>query len=122
MDADIKRLIDHWSAILAHSSGPLTPLETNNLRDVLRRSRVEIERLEVYESEARIHRREIERLESLTALQVRELAEFRVLLEECRTQCREQRSAKNQARADLLKVTDRLNAYTDRMITAGLMS
>jgi septal ring factor EnvC (AmiA/AmiB activator) len=37
-------------------------------------------------------------------------------------QVRQQRSAKNQARADLIKVSERLNAYTDRMITAGLMS
>jgi len=65
---------------------------------------------------------ERERLESLTALQVRESAEFRSLLEDCRArnagleeQVRQQRSAKNQARADLVK-------FTDRMIAAGLMS
>jgi hypothetical protein len=40
----------------------------------------------------------------------------------CREEAQKQRSAKNQARADLLKVSERLNAYTDRMITAGLMS
>lgn len=42
----LPQLLDHWSAVLAYSSGPLTPQETNNLRDVLRRSRAEIERLE----------------------------------------------------------------------------
>jgi cytochrome c-type biogenesis protein CcmH/NrfG len=33
-----------------------------------------------------------------------------------------ERSLKNQARADLVKLSNKLNAYTDRMITAGLMS
>jgi hypothetical protein len=85
MAADIKEL-DAWSAILARmpAGASLTPLETNNLRDVLRRSRAEIERLE---GEARV-----------------------------------ERSLKNQARADLVKCAAKLNAYTDRMITAGLMS
>jgi hypothetical protein len=80
----LSQLLDHWSFVIAHSGGPLTPLETNNLRDVLRRSRVEIERLGA--------------------------------------ECAAQRALKNQARADLVKCADKLNAYTDRMITAGLMS
>lgn len=43
-------------------------------------------------------------------------------IERLEGEVRVERSLKNQARADLVKCADRLNAYTDRMITAGLMS
>jgi adenine-specific DNA methylase len=47
---------------------------------------------------------------------------MRAEIERLKVEARVERSLKNQARADLVKCADKLNAYTDRMITAGLMS
>jgi hypothetical protein len=82
--------LDAWSAILARMSAgaSLTPLETNNLRDVLRRSRAEIERLEGDVIQERGHR-------------AAQRQEYDAITRALRQQ---------------------LDAYTDRMIAAGLMS
>jgi hypothetical protein len=65
---------------------------------------------------------EIERLEKELKHSVAHSRNIEGALHQALGEVRAERSLKNQARADLVKCADRLNAYTDRMITAGLMS